>query len=220
LNPLLGHSFDPPSLRKALGIVLNEPGKPSYHSPLFFRVIVVLRTLSKILERVAASLLSAQVQAYSLIHPLLFGSLPGRNTADGALVLEHHIESFHRLRQKVSTLFLHLKGGFGNVESPAFLCLLRLKGVSPYLVQWVRSFLRDSSCRLTFEESPQTFAPISVGVPQGSPISPLVFVINVASLHMEIPRTLIISYVDDIAVTIASLPTELMFVCSRVPSRR
>ena len=41
-------------------------------------------------------------------------------------------------------------------------------------------------------------------VPQGSPITPLLFLIYVSSLHLEIPSSLIISYVDDFAVTVAS----------------
>jgi len=204
LDPLLAHGFHPPSLKKALGIVLDKPGKPSYDSPSSFRVIVLLRTLSKILERVTASRLSPQAAICSLIHPLQCGLLPGRSTADAALVLQHNVESFHRLRYKVSTLFLDVKGGFDNVESPSLLSLLRRKGVSPYLVQWVGSFLRDRTCHLTFQGSPRHFAPLSVGVPQGSRISPLLFVIYVSSLHLEIPRSLIIYYVDDFAVTVAS----------------
>ena len=90
------------------------------------------------------------------------------------------------------------------MESPSLLSLLRRKGVSPYLVQWLGSFLRDRSSRLTFQGSPRQFAPVSVGVPQGSPISPLLFVIYISSLHLEVPRSLIISYVDDFAVTVAS----------------
>jgi len=204
LDPLLAQGFHPPSLKKALDIVLDKPGIPSYDSPSSFRVIVLLRTLSKILERVAASRLLAQAAICSLIHPLQCGSLPGRSTANATLVLQHNVESFHRLRYKVSTLFLDVKGGFDNVESPSLLSLLCRKGVSPYLVQWVGSFLRDRTCRLTFQGSPRHFAPVSVGVPQGSPISPLLFVIYVSSLHLEIPKSIIISYVDDFAVTVAS----------------
>jgi len=204
LDPLLAHGFHPPSLKKALSIVLDKLGKPSYDSPSSFRVIVLLRTLSKILERVVTSRLSAQATTCSLIHPLQGGSLPGRSTADAALVLQHNVESFHRLRYKVSTLFLNVKGGFDNVEACSLLSLLRRKGVSPYLVQWVGPFLRDRTCHLTFQGSPCTFAPVSFGVPQGSPISPLLFVIYVSSLHLGSPRSLTISYVDDFAVTVAS----------------
>jgi len=204
LDPMLAHGFHPPSFKKALGNVLDKPGKPSYDSPSSFRVIVLLRTLSKILERVVASHLSAQATTCSLIHPLKCGSLPGRSTADAALILQHNVVSFHRLRYKVSTLFLDVKGGFDNIEYPSLLSLLHRKGVSPYLVQCIGSFLRDRTCRLTFQGSPCLFAPVSVGVPQGSPISPLLFVIYVSSLHLEIPRALIIFYIDDFAVTVAS----------------
>ena len=121
LDPLLAHGFHPPSLKRPLGIVLDKSGKPSYDSPSSFRVIVLLCTLSKILERVVASRLSAQATICSLIHPFQYGSLPGRCTADAALVLQHNVESFHRLRYRVSTLSLDVKGGFDNVECPSLL---------------------------------------------------------------------------------------------------
>jgi hypothetical protein len=114
------------------------------------------------------------------------------------------VESLQRFRHKVSTLFLDIKGGFDNVSASVLMAHLRMKGVSEYLITWIGSFLRERTCRLVFQGSPQTFRPVQVGVPQGSPISPLLFVIYVSSLHMDIPRTLTISYVDDLALTAAS----------------
>jgi len=48
-------------------------------------------------------------------------------------------------------------------------------------------------------------APINVGAPQGSPISPLLFLLYVAPLHVRIPRGLMISYVDDFAIRVPYL---------------
>jgi len=48
------------------------------------------------------------------------------------------------------------------------------------------------------------FAPVSVGTPLGSPVSPLLFVIYVSRLHREIPHGLSLSYVDDFGLTVSS----------------
>jgi len=106
--------------------------------------------------------------------------------------------------RKVSTLFLDIKGGFDNVN-PSTLCgMLRAKWVNPYLVSGTKSFLTGRSCRLLYQGSPRVFAPVSVGTPQGSPVSPQLFVIYVSRLHCEIPHGLTLSYVDDFGLTASS----------------
>ena len=68
LSPLLGFGYHPPSLKTANGVVLDNPGKASYDSPGSFRIIVLFKTLSKILERIIRVRLSALAGSKGLLH--------------------------------------------------------------------------------------------------------------------------------------------------------
>ena len=161
--------------------------------------------MSKILERIIANRLSLLARLVGLIHPNQCGSLPGLSTFDACASLSHEVRALQRANCKASTLFLDIKGGFDNVSSSHLSSILRQKGVSAYLVAWIRSFLTNRQCRLVFQGAPNIFSPVSVGTPQGSPISPLLFVIYVSSLHLSIPKGIMFSYVDDFTVTVGSL---------------
>ena len=168
--------------------------------------MVLLETLSKIVERVIASRLSLLARSCGLLHPHQTGSLPGLSTFDATATLAHEVRLFQRLDLKVSSLFLDIKGGFDNVDQPQLTAALRAKGAHRYIVSWVGSFLTNRRWWLLFQgsESPKKFSQVAVGTPQGSPISPLLFVIYVFPLHPSIPKGLVLSYVDDFVVTVAS----------------
>jgi len=75
--------------------------------------------------------------------------------------------------------------------------------VPSYMVDWVSSFLSESTCTLVFQGSPNISFPVSVGTSLGSPISPLLFLLYVAPLHMSVPRDLLVPYVDDFSIAVA-----------------
>jgi len=205
LAPLVLLGYHPASLKGSNGVVLDKPGKPSYESPSSFRIIVLIRTFSKILERIIAAHLLAAARLRGLLHPNQCGSLPGLSTYNACLALTNDIKTLQRPQLKVSSLFLDIKAGFDNVDNSTLARILREGGIPPYLVSWVSSFLGERSCTLIFQGAPGTPAPVNVGAPQGSPISPLLFLLYVTPLHFGIPRGLMISYVDDFALTVASL---------------
>jgi len=203
--PLILLGYDPASLKSSNGVVLDKPGKPSYESPASFRIIVLIRTFSKILERIIAARLLTTARLKGLLHPNQCGSLPALSTYDACLTLTNDVRTLQRPRLKVSSRFLDIKAGFDNVDNNTLARILREGGRPPYLVSWVSSFLGERSCTLIFQGAPRTPAPFNVGAPQGSPISPLRFLLYVAPLHFKIRRGLMISYVDDFALTVASL---------------
>jgi len=191
-------------MKKANGIVLDKPGKPDYSTPASFRIIVLLETVSKILERLSALRLAGTARSLGLLHPNQCGSLAGLCCFDAVATLTHEVRLLQDASFKVSTLVLDVKGGFDNVCANKLASILAKGGVSAYLVAWIKSFLSSRQCRLIFPGAPKVCCPVAVGTPQGSPISPLLFVLYVASLHPTIPQGLVISYVDNLTITISS----------------
>ena len=152
------------------------------------------------------SRLSCVARATGLLNPHQCRSLAGLSATEAVTTLTHEVRTLQMAWRKASTLFpsLDIKGGFDNVN-PSTLCgILRAKGVNPYLVSWTKSFLSGRFCRLLYQGSPTVFAPVSMGTTQGSPVSPLLFVIYVSCLHCDITRGLTLSYIDDFGLTVAS----------------
>jgi len=148
--------------------------------------------------------LASAACSLGLLHPNHCGSLAGLSCFDAVATLTHAVRLLQSASFKVSTLFLDVKGSFDNVCANKLAGILAKGGVSAYLVAWIKSFLSQHQCRLILQGAPKVFCPVAVGTPQGSPISPLLCVLSIASLHPTITQGLGISYVDDLTSTVSS----------------
>ena len=186
-DPLLKIGYHSTTMKKANMVVLDKPGTPSYDSPSSFGVIVLLHAVSKILGRIILSGLSLAASSLKMLHHNQGGSLPALCFFDAVLYLVYTVRKLQRPGLKVTTLFLDIKEGFDNVNAYILCSSLKGAGVAHYMVSWIRSFLFQISCRLLFQGAPKSFSPVQVGIPQGSPISSLSFVIYVISFHIDLP---------------------------------
>jgi len=203
-TPLLTHGYHPLAMKKANGIVLHKSGKPDYCTPASFRIIVLLDTVSKIFKRLSALRLASATRPLGLLYSNQYGSLACLGCVGAVATLTHEVPLLLAASFKVSTLFLDVKGGLDNVCANKLATILTRGGVSAYLVAWIKSFLSKRQCRLLFQGAPKVFCPVAVGTPQGSPISPLLFVLYIASLHPTIPQRLAISHGNDLTITVGS----------------
>jgi hypothetical protein len=64
---------------------------------------------------------------------------------------------------------------------------LREMGFQPWVVRWVRSFLAEPSARrLRFDGEDSDWVTVPAGVPQGSPLSPILFILYTSSLYRDL----------------------------------
>jgi len=145
LSPLVSQGYHSALLQGSNGMILNKPRKPSYQSPAFFRIIILICTFSKILERIIASRLLLLALSKGLLHPNHCCSIPMLSTYDVVLTLFNDLRTLQRPRLKGSSVSLDIKAGFDTVNHSTLARIVRDGRIPPYLVSWVSSFVGERS---------------------------------------------------------------------------
>ncbi|MFL5833327.1 MAG: RNA-directed DNA polymerase [Solirubrobacterales bacterium] len=183
--------------------MLKKPNKPDYSSLKAYRVISLLNCLGKVSERILAQRLSYLAETTSLLHPTQIGGRLKKSAIDATLLLSQEVELNKSLGKKTTTLFLDVKGAFDHVSKNQLLTKLKDLRLPTSLIAWISTFLKDRLIRLSFDGQVEPFTAIETGIPQGSPISPILFLIYIRDLFQQ-STTWFISYIDDISLSYSS----------------
>ena len=111
-----------------------------------------------------------------------------------------------------SLLSLDVAGAFDNVSHERLLHNLKVKGILTRIVQWTASFLRDRVTSITLRRRTSPMKPARTGIPQGLPVSPILFLFFNAPLIEGCKRLGLLvqtgGFVDDIHLLAYSKSTE------------
>ncbi|ODM21122.1 hypothetical protein SI65_04175 [Aspergillus cristatus] len=167
----------PPVWKVAKGILLRKPNKPDYTAVKAYRVISLLNCLGKVVEKIAADAIAHHCETMGNTH-----------------------EAW-KLQQLVGALFLDVKGAFNHVNPSQRLIEFSLDGD---LIRWVQSFLTDQWVQSQIDNTQCPAHPINSGVPQGSPVSPILFIIYLSGVFDVVERSVAgvqsLSFADDIGL--------------------
>ena len=165
-----------------------------------------MNCLGKSAERLFANRLNAVVEHMHLHRNIWLGGRRTKSAIHTALLIYHQVQEEKLANRAVTTVFLDIKGAFDHVAKNQLLSILARLGLPVSLMSWVKSFLSTRLLRLSFDGNTQNFTEIITGIPQGSPISPILFLIYIRNLFCS-SSICYLSYIDDIAIMVASTTT-------------
>jgi ribonuclease HI/endonuclease/exonuclease/phosphatase family metal-dependent hydrolase len=195
--------YQPKIWKQATGIILRKPGKPDYTMPKAYRVISLLNCMGKIMERTVAYRLLYLAETTSLLHKSQLGGRRKKSAIDATVLLTDMIQQEKKAGRKVTTVFMDVKGAFDFVAKNQLLQILYSLGMPIEFITWVRSFLEERLLKLSFNEEMEEFKETITGIPQGSPVSPILFLIYIRDLFKD-KAVYYLSYMDDLSLSKAS----------------
>ena len=131
---------------------------------------------------------------------------------DAILHTVNAMEVSGRKKEDHTVLLMDVKGAFDNVSKTALLSTLNHFGLPGNLLAWVDNFMSDRRTTLSFDGRSDASLPVKTGIPQGSPVSPILFLLYVRPLfdiiEQKHPLILTRSYIDDIKLSIGGDPVD------------
>ena len=190
----------PTQWRNAKIIPLKKPNKDDYTVANSWRPISLLSTLGKTLESVIAERISHAVETFGLLPTNHFGARKKRSAEQALLLLQEHIYNAWRSKKVLSLVSFDVKGAYNGVYKDRLLQRLAARGIPPALVRWIDAFCSERTATILVNGLASRQQPLpQAGLPQGSPLSPILFLFFNADLvqHKLNANGGSIAFVDD-----------------------
>jgi Reverse transcriptase (RNA-dependent DNA polymerase)/Endonuclease-reverse transcriptase len=193
----------PASYRESTTIALRKEGKKDYTIPGSYRPIALENTLAKLVEKVLATQITQVAEEHNLLPWNQMGARKQRSTLSALELLTGCVQTAWRARPGcvVSMLSLDLGGAFDNVSHDRLLWIMRTKGYPTWIIQAIRNFLKERRTKITIPGFTSNWITTETGIPQGSPLSPVLFLFFISELLSTFQSvhdgTLAFGFVDD-----------------------
>ncbi|RVE46780.1 hypothetical protein evm_008564 [Chilo suppressalis] len=173
------------------------PKKGDRSDPANYRPIAVTSVLCKVLEKVLNNHLTRYLEDHSLINDRQYGFRPKRSTGGLLAYLTHIWGGAIDKRGESLAISLDIAKAFDRVWHKSLLSKLPAYCLPAQFCSWVADFLHERRIRVLTDGSSSRFMSVNAGVPQGSVLSPTLFLLHINDL---IPLGNIHCYADDSTV--------------------
>jgi hypothetical protein len=130
------------------------------------------------------------------LNPFQSGFRPGDSTVNQLIFITHKIYEALEQGKEVRMVFLDISKAFDKVWPRGLLHKLEQLGVRDPLLKWLKSYLTGRKQRVIIEGQASDWREVNAGVPQGSVLGPLLFLIYINDITTDLQSSSFL-YADD-----------------------
>ena len=172
------------------------------HNMTNYRPISKLSCFSKILERAMHVRLYDFLESNDILYNKQFGFRKNHSTSYAIIEIVDRITEALDRRKITIGVFLDLSKAFDTIKHDILLDKLAHYGVRGLALNWFRSYLADRFQQVNYNNSLSNLVSILCGVPQGSILGPLLFLVYINDITNCTSKLLFFLFADDTNVFI------------------
>lgn len=170
-----------------------------------YRPISLLSTLSKILEKVIFNRITNFLSKFNILSPCQFGFQKGKSTKSAIVNFLMSLHESLNNKNKCIGIFLDLSKAFDLVNHELLLDKLYMYGLRGKINDWISSYLSQRSQVVEVHGCKSNKLNIECGVPQGSVLGPLLFIIFINDLANIVNQDNLTLFADDTSFVCSGL---------------